>query len=193
MIYSDTFKFVYLNTPKSGSSSITEMLKRFYGAKSYKDRHDNRIPAEMGDYFIFASVRHPFARAISGYSYLVEDLPVDKAFERFHMISQVDYLYNYDLAIEERVSVSSTWKEYATPAKRRLDAVIHLESLVDDFNDLPFVTKKQNAFLCHNRGNPELRKWEKDDEIWEYIVRNCMDDFTVFGYDKVRSAEPLLS
>ncbi len=194
MTYSDTHKFIYLNTPKAGSSSLAELLRLKFGAKLYKgrDRHDNRIPPELENYFIFASVRHPFARAVSGYSYVSEgkDMPISEAFSRFHLISQADYLYNFDLRFEKRVPVTTNWADHATLNKRRLDGFVRVESLVDDFNDLPFVKKKISVLPWCNRGKLEYRNYAVDDQIWDRIKE--WEDFSLFGYEKIRLTEPSL-
>lgn len=200
MVYSDSHKFVYLCTPKTASTTLLDVFTNQYGAKVYKgddtrDRHDNRVPERFAGYFTFATVRHPYTRAISGYAYVSQgrDMPLDEAFRHFHLISQADYIHNHDLAITAKVPKTAKWGDYLAPkTPRRIDAVLHTERLLWDLNALPFVSRPFVSLPVYNRGKPEWRNPKMDDAVWDYLLRHHLDDFHLFGYDVERDVEPLL-
>lgn len=201
MVYSDVHKFVYYSTPKAGSTSITDILKQQFGAKVYngidkhnrrhpvdpRDRHDTRCPPEFAGYFQFASCRHPLTRAISGYTFVSQgkDLDLNIAFRRFHLISQYDYVYGPDLKVVDKVSVTQRWRDMVLPGPptRRIDAVIHAENLLDEFNALPFVEKKVTAWPRMNTLKPEWRRPALQDALWDKVLTYHKADFAAFGYE----------
>lgn len=144
MLYSHDHKFVYLCPPKTASTSVTEVLMKEFGAEWHEDRHDNHIPAEMKDYFTFASIRHPYLRAISGYSYIARrfsEVRLNDCWDRFHMISLTDYFKNL-FRIHGPAYVHNRTQDFVVSGSSpRIDAYVRAESLEADFSRLPFVNK----------------------------------------------------
>jgi len=78
MVINHQQSWVYLGPPKTGTTTLTYLLtdgddwnvrtplprKRFGGVK-HAGQHCMDVPAECADYFVFASVRNPFTRAVS--------------------------------------------------------------------------------------------------------------------------------
>lgn len=86
MIVSFTNQFVYIAIPRTGSTTIFHAVKPFGAAvvpyrtadpPCYKQDvngfHDPCIPPELDRYFVFASVRNPYARMASHYRMAVND------------------------------------------------------------------------------------------------------------------------
>ena len=71
MIVCPRYRFVYLGPPKTASTSLHHWLSQAafcatrWSPAGRTDQHDAQIPAEAGDFFTFASIRNPYARAVS--------------------------------------------------------------------------------------------------------------------------------
>ena len=76
MIISDKFKFVYVDVPKTGSVSFERSFRENFSGKTVYPNHSKKlskhcreIPEHAKDYTTVVSVRNPYTRAISLYSY----------------------------------------------------------------------------------------------------------------------------
>ena len=76
MIISDKFKYVFLATPRTGSTAIISELCKHYSGRSILEKHTNyheflRIAnKKQKDYFVFAGIRNPLDDAVSMYEKL---------------------------------------------------------------------------------------------------------------------------
>lgn len=74
MIINRRERWVYLDVPRTGSTSLSEFLSRAeVGGSEVGERHHSRVPHGCEDYFTFATVRHPFPRAVSLWCHFVRD------------------------------------------------------------------------------------------------------------------------
>ncbi|MDA8962192.1 hypothetical protein N9H37_02440 [Congregibacter sp.] len=73
MIISNEFKYLFIETPHTGSTAISAELKRHYGGQEILHKHANfhefkKIATQaQSDYFVFAGVRNPLDEAQSLY------------------------------------------------------------------------------------------------------------------------------
>jgi hypothetical protein len=66
MVISHRKRWIYLDVPRTGSTSLSEFLCRpELGGVQSGERHIYEIPAGSEGYFTFATVRHPYPRAVS--------------------------------------------------------------------------------------------------------------------------------
>ncbi len=185
MIYSHKYKYIYYSMPKAGSTTVANILTKDYDGIRNFDRHDNRpLLVDTENYFIFTTVRDPYARAISGFNHLnLENaISMDIAFSHFHLISMTTYLQN-ELKIPYAVPGSAKYSEYITgkPGPGLKIHTIRVEELNEGFSNLPFVNKpvklnKENESK-HNR-----LTYNTNLKLMEYINGHYADDFTNFGY-----------
>jgi hypothetical protein len=186
MIYSHEHKFVYFSIPKTGSTTISNILiEKFGGILSY-DRHDNRVPEDMKDYYKFATVRNPYERALSGYKYIYrklgKSLSLGGCFSRFHFVPMTVYLNN-EFKIERYATVHDPYISFMSKNPGpglKLNAFLRCENLESDFNNLYFVDKK----IILTKENVSIN------EIDSFMVKKIAyraaifftEDFKVFGY-----------
>jgi len=69
MVISDTLKYVFIEVPKTASSSTRDWLTRNYQGKMHDWFHSTSIPEQAVDYHTFCVVRDPVDRAISLWSW----------------------------------------------------------------------------------------------------------------------------
>jgi hypothetical protein len=74
MIVNPRQRWIYLDVPRTGSTSLCEFLSRpEQGGVPGKFRHIYEMPPGCEDYFTFATVRHPYPRAVSLWLHFVND------------------------------------------------------------------------------------------------------------------------
>lgn len=184
MVYSDEHRFVYLSPPKTGSTSVTEVLVKRFGGKFHGDRHGSVVPKKMRDYFTFATIRNPYHRAISGYQHItkkLKSLPLSDCWGRFHLISMTEF-FNNTFEINGDVSVAHWTKQFKVDKRPpRVDVFVRMETLEEDFCRLPFVKipitmPRLNVSSWHSLPLSLLRK------ICWSVALQYKADFQVYGY-----------
>jgi hypothetical protein len=172
LIISHRHKFIYYPPSKTASSSICSFLASFGTETLGENRHDCFLPEEYESYFTFASVRNPYHRAVSGWSYfecVKNPNPVPKPIEEWILTPwfkpMVDMLF-------------------FRPSKKgciplRLDAIVRVETLERDMSNLPFVRQSvKMPYLNCSEYDPHL-----SDQLIEIVRDKYKLDFTIFGYD----------
>ena len=136
------------------------MLVTHYDAEKVgqgvEPRHDMTWPQEFIQYVSFATIRNPYTRFLSQFHFFGHNQSV----ERF------------------------AYGEWATMLKElsgvRLDYVVRLECLEEDFQKLPFVTKKRKF---EHWTKSEKRRVSYGESIQKLVRERCQRDFEVFDYD----------
>jgi hypothetical protein len=181
MLISHLYQFVYFAPTKTGSTSISSVLMDNFVAEEFAvdeesektTRHAMWFPKEFEHYTTFASVRNPFTRALSLYNFFKE--PHETIWE-FADRRQSRSVYEW-LWPEQR------WSDRPIPegcVPVRLDNFVRLESLSDDFHNLPFVD--QEVVFPHY--TPSYKTRVAYPPLLQDLVREtCREDFELFGYD----------
>jgi hypothetical protein len=139
---------------------MQHMLITQFGAKilgsGNNPRHDMTWPKEFVQYVSFATIRNPYTRFLSFSNFFGHGQPIEQ-FARG----------GWPPMLKELEGV-------------RLDYVVRLESLQDDFRKLPFV-KKRHPFV-HWTQSEKLRV-SYGPTTQKLVRERCRRDFEVFGYD----------
>ena len=81
MIVSRRYKICYLNVGKTGSTSVSNVLRKYFSAFAWKDwspsaripicapQHICHMPKELSDYYVFATARNPYTHEMSRYTH----------------------------------------------------------------------------------------------------------------------------
>jgi hypothetical protein len=187
MIYSPVYQYVYYCIPKTASTTLCDVLIRYFDGRVLQpfDRHDNRLPREMSTWFQFATVRHPYRRAVSGYRYINRKrdhpLPLAECWGRFHLISMTEYLSTHIL-----LDRPATTEDYSRNLQRPLGTPLpcltvwlRQENLEEDFAKLPFFRPVEFPRLQVGQvqcPTPDVRPG-----VHEF----CREDFERFGYRRL--------
>jgi len=136
MIYSDTYKYVFLANGKTGTRTIYDVLTNEFRGIRGTD-HTTNIPSKMINFFKFVSVRNPYTRAMSIYISNVIDGTKDTYGYRAAMKGMEINLYNFLQLARYKINTITQ----AAYLQHELNAIIEYENLEKDFNNLPFVTE----------------------------------------------------
>ena len=154
MVISHLHRYVYVEVPRTGSSAVSQELRKNYAGElilrkhaTYRDFLRVATPDER-TYFVFSGVRNPLDVAVTRYTHLKED-------SRGHFSDPHHVGLRNSLAsrLERRVFawVQRTNADFATFLRRwyvlpydtwtsldhdRMDMVLRFESLADDFAEV---------------------------------------------------------
>lgn len=79
MIISDKYKYVFIQTPMTGSSAVAKELLENYGGRAILSKHAvystflAKASDEQRRYFVFSGVRHPLDKMVSTYQKMVNN------------------------------------------------------------------------------------------------------------------------
>lgn len=182
MLISRLRRFVYLGSPKTGSTSLHEWLSHPLLCErpwcpNDSGQHDMEPPDDARAFFTFASVRNPYSRAVSlwrhslsassmessvipclGFAEFVEWLPIAP---KFYAASQADWL-----------------------AENRLDAIVRIEQIASVLAIPPIAPCAVNLPPIPRLNATAHEGWRTYYDRWlaraicQYFVR----DFVRFGY-----------
>jgi hypothetical protein len=136
MIISHRWRFVYVGPPKTASTTLHHWLSQptlcdQRWTPDRQDQHSVVIPAEVRDYFTFASIRDPLDRAVSLWAHSQSPASLagggvwPMSFEEFVLEFQPQASWFYRLSQAELL------------APVRLDGVVRVERLEEDLRRLP--------------------------------------------------------
>jgi len=183
--------YFYIHTAKTAGQAITSVLVERYGGEACTMK---LLPAAVAaGAFIFTSVRNPFDRCLSLWHSLIGagDYYKITAAGKTEPVACMRYISSGDWrrrSMEHPAGhLDKTCSEHIGDVK--LDAVLHFETLLEDFNRLPFVTEPLAELPISNRkswgnnhGRPE--RWPLELPEFLQVVREwCKDDFIRFNYD----------
>jgi len=178
--------YFYIDPAKTASRAISAVLaERYNGQQCTMDELPAAVAAGA---FVFASVRNPYDRCLSLWWSLTT--PGDRygvaAAAGRSPIDCLQYLSGGAFARANgatHVHLTQSCSENVGDVK--LDAVVRFESLLEDFNRLPFVTEPLAEIPIVNRklsGRP--LRWPLLDLGFLRAVESWLaDDFERFGYE----------
>lgn len=180
MFVNNNLKFVYVSITKSGSRSVIRLLRDNYGCNNI-GHPKIVIPKQYEDYYSFLVVRNPYERMVSWWWAICKDKG-----DRYRHKAQLrkaglteslfDFLTFW--------STGSFGQATHLTSNKKIDKIIKLENIQEEFNTLPFVKTP----LAIPRINTHTRpSWEEllDVESGKLINRVYEDDFKCFGYEQL--------
>lgn len=179
MFINDKDKFIYLSMTKSGSSSIVALLKDRFVGKSTGNTH-MVIPPCCKDYYSFTVARNPYARMVSWWWSICK---TDG--DRYGHKKE---LRNAGLS-ESLPDFLQLWEKKGGYAQSKyldvndkLDCVLKLENIEEDFNNLPFITEHVEIPMVNVKNHPSW-KGLLDDDSRILINHIYAEDFKNFNYE----------
>lgn len=190
MIVSFTHRFVYIATPRTGSTSLYQALKQAAGAeclpygqapspcyeRDVNGFHDPFVVPELKEFFVFASFRNPYSRIVSHYQFAIAD-----SGHRLHgLAASGDFPHYVQVAIAG--GLLATQMRFI--GDTRLDAKVYQEGdLADQINLLPpFLSLR----LVVDRTNVSNGAWpwyaHYDEATIQRVAQWAEEDFRLLGY-----------
>lgn len=181
-----------------------EFLPEHFEGVRHGGYHHNVVPDVAEDYFKFCTVRSPYNRFASAWSFVsnrgaihhdayaklmrcrnVELVPFLKwlIVEKRNLI---DYRLTHDLKLGLILTpLHVYWEQRLNSVP--LDAYVQIENATDEFNKLPFVDEHVVVPKVFSIAKtPEYRRWDdiKTPEVTELVNEWAGDDFEMFNYTK---------
>ena len=187
MIVSEEHRYVFVSVPKAGTHTMYATLTDGFGGRQLDGPyHQKDVPAEYLDFFCFASVRHPFQRAVSIWNSLTQRpnyspkyLPLiggDSFLEFARWIAKINPANRPTGKGGVLLLSQAEWLEDV-----RLDRYLHLETINSDFAKLPFVS---DDIVLAKLLARDHQQWDelKCSESHELLRKRYANDFQRFGY-----------
>lgn len=151
MIISHTYKYVFIQLPRSGSTAIGKELRLNYDGikvlRKHSTYHDflRSATAEEKDYFVFSCIRNPLDSAVSAYFKYVTDHKnrfTDPKRVKWNtgLVAKMDNLIyrflkrtNADFERYFLMFYRVPYNNWASMSHKDFDAVMHFEHLAEDF------------------------------------------------------------
>ena len=197
MMVSEQLKIVYVDPPKTGSSTMDSIFKHMGCVHiKYRHREQNRwfpkhqriVPEQYRDYKIIASVRNPYTRLLSLYHF-------DKK-RRYNFANlKLGSFYSYvEGILSNTQNVPSTnqdiykfryFPQWKYLENIRVDELIHMESIQADLKKCDLVMR-QHIEPKLNKGKYKY-SWDeiKSPELIEMINEWAGPDFELYGYERL--------
>ena len=190
MVVSPKYKFVYMNVGKTGSTTIGKLLEDKYEGFVWSKWHSSakqpicapqhicHLPEEFADFTVIASVRNPFTHEISRYTHALPDRRSEPvSMEGFEAWLSRKWMETFS----SKLNCSEEYRPPIGCVKYKIHHLLHLETLTEDFNNLPFVSDKVE--IPHrNRTKNERDFLHYTEKLAEIVRRRRAVDFATFGY-----------
>ena len=189
MIVSEKLKLLFIEVPRTGTTSMAEALLALPGAirlSTRKTAHHTEVPVkEWREFFTFATVRNPYAREYSVYQLRRQY----KTPQRWWHKGTVSAAKGKSFKQYIRWLQRGKGLEFDTPMAVflrpvRIDKLLRFEELPGAFEDLDFAREfslelpKLNTVIDDDwRGHYDKSTAEA---VWEY----AHEDFETFDYDR---------
>lgn len=185
MVISDRLRYVFIEVPKTASSSTRDWLIRNYDGRMHDWYHSTSIPERARDYHTFCVVRNPVERAISLWSWTVRQ-------QAKHYPGLRESLGDDPNDFVQKWLGEDRWRDYPYPKLRAmfipqdeflgdvlLNQIFKFTEIPHRYEELPFVDsvtgfghknagmKKANIVLS-NESLAAIRKWDPAYSCWDW-------------------------
>ena len=188
MLINHELKYIYIDTPKTGSTSVEKVLKE-YGFQIIERqdkniRHNRIIDPKYLNYTKIATVRNPYTRTLSQWTF---NKILRKRLDEFENLEQfTDWLIDIDNMYDTKEINHNICGWFSCSKYLELtgyDIILHQENLEEDINELEFITNPVKLDII-NDSNSKTYKELLNNNIKQKINQYCEKDFTQFGYIK---------
>ena len=177
-------KFIFIEVPKTGTTTICSILSdNFDAVQPYKHldivQYKEKFPKETSSYFKFSFVRNPWSRVVSLY-YRNEGI------QKKNEMTFVEFV--------DWIQLATDTCTYPTPKKNmidffkidnelKIDFIGKFENLQQDFNIVCDKIGISHQKLPHKNKSKHKHYTEYyDDETREIVAEKCAKDIEYFGY-----------
>ena len=185
LLINHKYKWAYIHIPKTGGSSITEILSNIDGTETIMSHGTINELGNIEDYFIFTFVRNPFTRLASWYDHTKRD-GKSQSFSNFiQRIDSLHYLYfpqtyftNHGKTNTKKISFVGKYENFNDDLKSVLKKLN-----INNIN-IPHLNKNLMWETHPNLNSDKLYKFYYND-IWmkDWVREKYKDDFKFFNYE----------
>lgn len=177
MIINHKHRFVYIRIPRTASGSVTAFLKQLDGSTEEKPYHGFDVPGECRFYYIFTTVRNPYARCWSWWGWEMQRSNEKKTFVEFMR----DIIRWRDFGREENREPMSYMTQCQYIEKASINKTLRMEYLLKELEELHFVRRPVSLPNIHtNVCLPDIKCMPP--QGIELVNAYCPDDFQILRY-----------
>lgn len=195
MVIGKKYKYLFIETPRTGSTTLSKELRESYGGKEIVHKHANyhefikQASDKEKGYYVFAGVRNPLTESVSSYNKLLSNhlgMYTDPQYflenggwvskKRREMFAFVQEHKSYKKYLEKYHRLPYT--SNININKQHCNYIIRFENLADDFSHiLKEIGAKQKRKL------PHVNKTKKESSMDEIFADKATRDkaIQVFG------------
>ncbi len=189
MIVSERLKLLFIEVPRTGTTSMAEALLTLPDAiriSRRKTAHHTEVPVDAWrEFFTFATVRNPYAREYSVYQFRRQYKEPQRVWHKGTVSAAQDKSFKQYIRWLQRgkgLEFDTPMAVFLRPV--RIDKLLRFEDLPGCFEDLDFAREfnlelpKLNTII----DDDWRTRYDKStaDVVWEY----AREDFKTFGYDR---------
>lgn len=187
MMFCPAIKAVYTAPCKTATQTMFEVLREWYDGTllANVNMHDPRIPPQFHDWFSFITVRNPYDRAVSLW-WSTTQRTVDKYQFRQLCPRPDDFTSFCQWLATDAPDRDLTWTMSQYVKLERIDAILHFETLQQDFAKLPLYRGEPGTWPHENQTINSREPWQHymTDEAAMWVQRWAGEDFDTFGYER---------
>eukprot|EP01083_Nonionella_stella_P022351 61844_1 len=198
-------KFIFIHVPKTGGSSIENMLWNRYLDSEHKPFREYMHCDRYKNYFTFGFVRNPYLRAISMFTYFKSGhnqkrWKIHALFEKFDGLDGfMDYFLKTDDAWFRKHEFFKHFKQtdYLLDVKHKIGFIGKFEHFERDLMHLMKILDLNIKTIPHDNNSGLYRHNKYDKEVIvtptfvEFINDYLSKDFTEFNYTKIHLKAPV--
>jgi hypothetical protein len=193
MIISHKYKYLFIETPQTGSTAISKELREHYNGHNILRKHsyyfefEKIASSEEKKYFTFAGVRNPLDETVSTYLKYLSDhrshytdsnkLLTNGKFITAGMIKKYNFVQDKEKTFQDYVKkfYNHTYTNSIDINSKYCDHIIRFEKLSEGFSE---VLRKLN--IKQVRPLPQINKTEfKDEKKYEQYYTNDIKDHVI--------------
>lgn len=185
LLVNNTHKWAYLHIPKTGGTTITDILLKVPGTQHITSHGTLNDLRNVNDYFIFTFVRNPYTRLTSWYDHIKRDNKSQSFSNFLNNISSLDYLYypqsyfiKHGETADRKISYVGKYETFDE------DLLFILKRLNIEIDTIPHLNKNPMWEIHPNLNSQKMYKfYYTQDWMKEWIRNTYKDDFTLFNYE----------
>ena len=185
MIVSHKYKFIYLATSKTATTSIYNQLSKYDEAKLEKHSVLDILSFDYSDYFIFCFVRNPWERLLSGYLQSKKAINLHNPYRKYiYELSNRENFTGFLKLVDNRFWHDYDQSRYYLNKGRLIDFVGRFENLNSDFRIVCHKLYLEYRDLPHyNKSNHKNYRQYYDAETKDMVSEKYAKDVEYFGYE----------
>ena len=197
MMISNKHKFVYMTVAKCGTSTMFKHLRELYDDIKLVGGHPRVVEPQHLDYFCFTVVRHPYTRALSMWHHILDRKKMPLNFDGGTYYVDISTFTKFikwrNVAWSKITSYMPALRtQHYQLSKCRIDNVLRLETLSNDFMDLPFYSGPPILFSKENPALTPYSYGEYTDELVLLVNEIFAKDFAFGAYEMSPNKKELL-
>jgi len=178
-------KFIFIEVPKTGTTTICNVLARNFNATQPckhldLEQYQERFPDEAQSYFTFSFVRNPWSRVVSLY-HRKEGIQMKN---KMSFIQFVDWIKLATDTCNMPTPKKNMIDFFKLGNKVKIDFIGKLENLQEDFNIVCDKIGIPKQKLPHKNATQHKHYTEYyDDETRQIVAEKYAKDIEYFGYE----------